>query len=177
MNYHELETSIGERIRFYRETKNISQMELARRSDISNTSISNFEKGRQTPSLVTLAKLSQALEISLDDLFFGDISERFITAAEDEAAAIVNSICKLWDTGVLTIWQGEKFDNDIEDYFPDESHLKLQRFQSEIIRLMKGLRDFEQHKESYQDSQGFLKALKESVTTEIRKKIVSEKEK
>ena len=64
-----------------------------------------------------------------------------------------------------------------EDIPDNESHLKLQRFQPEIIRLMKGLRDFEQHKESYHDSQSFLKALKESVTTEIRKKIVSEKEK
>ena len=93
MNYHELETSVGDRIRYYRMAKKMSQMDLAKKTEMSNTSISNFEKGHQKPSLVTLARLSQALEVSIDDLFFGDINERFITTGEDKAAVMVNSVC------------------------------------------------------------------------------------
>lgn len=175
MNYHELEISIGERIRFYREAKKMSQLELARKTEISNTTISNFEKMRQKPSLMSVARLSQALGVTIDDLFFGDINERFIVTAEDEAAVIVNSICKLWENGVINIWQGEEFGDLINHFMPDGHYIVMSRFQSEIVRLLKGLREYDTHKEFYTDGTGYLKTLKESVCNEIRKRIATEK--
>ena len=175
MNYHELETSVGDRIRYYRMAKKMSQMDLAKKTEMSNTSISNFEKGHQKPSLVTLARLSQALEVSIDDLFFGDINDRFITTGEDKAAVIVNSVCKLWETDVLRIYQGEEFSEKIEHFLLDKQSIVIHNYQSEIVRLLKGLRDFYAHKDSYSDADGQLKALKESVTNEIRYKISLEK--
>lgn len=173
MNYNDLELSVGERIRFYRETKKMSQMELAKKTDISNTSISNFEKGHTKPGVVTLARLSQALGVSIDDLFFGDINERFITSVEDEASVVVNCICKLWETGVLNIYDGDDFFSVIEDYIPGKSTVFLGKYQYEIVRLLKALRDFDAHRESYPDAQSFLKALKDSATNEIRKRKIS----
>jgi transcriptional regulator with XRE-family HTH domain len=175
MNYHELEISIGDRICFYRKNKKLSQIELAKKTEISNTAISNFEKGRQKPSLITVARLAQALEVSIDDLFFGNINERFITSAEDEAAVIVNSICKLWETGVLKIWQGEEFQSTINTYIPDGSYINMEKYQKEIVRLLKGLRDFYAHKEYYSDAHAYLNALKESVINEIRNEMAKEK--
>lgn len=171
MNYHELETTIGERIRFYRKAKNMSQLELYKKTDIPNSAISNYENGNQKPELMTVAKLATALEVSIDDLFFGDINERFIASEEDEAAVIVNCICKLWETGVLRIWQGENFSKEINHYIMDSFMISIEKYHMEIVRLLKGLRDYDAHKDSYSDAESVLKSLKESSANEIRKQL------
>lgn len=57
------------RIREIRCSRGISQSELARRVGVHQTAISQWENGRTAPDHRSLAKLAQALDVSLDALF------------------------------------------------------------------------------------------------------------
>ncbi len=57
---------IGERIRKLRIQKGISQIELAKAIEVSQTHMSNIEKGNTGISLWTAVKISRALDCSID---------------------------------------------------------------------------------------------------------------
>ena len=61
---------VGKRIKDIRESKGISQVELVGRmqGEIDPTNISRIESGRTNPTLFTLFRISQALEVQLTDL-------------------------------------------------------------------------------------------------------------
>ena len=61
---------VGKRIKDIRESKGISQVELVGRmqGEIDPTNISRIESGRTNPTLFTLFRISQALEVKLIDL-------------------------------------------------------------------------------------------------------------
>ncbi|WP_308462464.1 helix-turn-helix domain-containing protein [Clostridium weizhouense] len=56
---------IGEKIKCERLKKSLKQYELAEKAGISNTFLSDIEVGRTTPSLKTLKKIAQALELDI----------------------------------------------------------------------------------------------------------------
>ena len=59
---------MGKRLRDLRESRGWSQEQLAEKSDLDPTYIGGIERGRRNPSLVSLAKLAQALKVSLPNL-------------------------------------------------------------------------------------------------------------
>ena len=66
---HALEQSIGETIRRARKKKNLSVHELSNTAEISVSMLSRIENGHTSASLSTLKSLSDALDISLANLF------------------------------------------------------------------------------------------------------------
>lgn len=61
----------GQKIRHYREKKGLRQFELAEKVGYgaqNQTRISLFELGKSEPSLKTLRKLADALEVKVSDL-------------------------------------------------------------------------------------------------------------
>ena len=60
-----IEKAFGMALRSLRQEKGLSQEELAISSGFHRTYISLLERGVKSPSLTTLNRLSQALEISL----------------------------------------------------------------------------------------------------------------
>lgn len=66
--------NIGERIAELRKQKNLSQQELANKLNVSNKTISKWERGNGTPDVDTLIKLSKVFNISLDE-FINDNSK------------------------------------------------------------------------------------------------------
>ena len=52
----------GSRVRALREEKNVTQEELGKRVDLSRTSITNIEKGRQRVLLHQMVEIAQALD-------------------------------------------------------------------------------------------------------------------
>jgi len=60
---------IGTKIKEIRLQKNIKQIDLARMAEISNSYLSDIEKGRTEPSLKTLIKIAQALNIKDINIF------------------------------------------------------------------------------------------------------------
>ena len=60
---------IGEKIQALRKQKNMTITALAKNANISRSLISQIESGYTYPSLQTLEKIVQALDISLSDFF------------------------------------------------------------------------------------------------------------
>lgn len=62
---------VGNNIRNIRITKGLSQFDLSVKveGDIDYTNISRIEQGRTNPTLLTLYRISKALEVPLIDLF------------------------------------------------------------------------------------------------------------
>jgi len=63
-----LQQKIGNRIRELRESKGISQQNLAAICNFEKANLSRIEAGRTNPTISTLYKISQALEVKIADL-------------------------------------------------------------------------------------------------------------
>jgi len=62
-------TSLGAAIRQQRSALSISQNELARKAGLHRTYISDLERGARNPSVLSLQKIAQALQVSIAKLF------------------------------------------------------------------------------------------------------------
>lgn len=60
--------SIGDNIRKYRKSGQRTQKDLGEAIGISNTYLSDIERGRTNPSIKTLKRIAKALDISYIDL-------------------------------------------------------------------------------------------------------------
>jgi transcriptional regulator with XRE-family HTH domain len=61
---------IAERIRTYREAKNLSQGDIEKRTGLLRCYISRVENGHTVPSIETLEKISRSLEVPLYQLLY-----------------------------------------------------------------------------------------------------------
>lgn len=61
--------NIGDNIRKVRKAHGLSQIELAERVGVAPITIRQYENGKRSPKLETIAKLAQALDVSIVDLF------------------------------------------------------------------------------------------------------------
>ena len=68
MKISQLQQKIGNRIRELRESKGISQQNLAAVCNFEKANLSRIEAGRTNPTVSTLYKISQALEITISEL-------------------------------------------------------------------------------------------------------------
>lgn len=66
---------IGYRIRAKRSHSGLSQQELAEKADLSVTYLSSIENARKKPSLRSLMCVSEALDITMDELITGALIE------------------------------------------------------------------------------------------------------
>ena len=66
---------IGERLRTIRESKNLSQGDIEKRTGLIRCYTSRVENGHTVPSIETLAKYAQALEIALYQIFYDGEAE------------------------------------------------------------------------------------------------------
>ncbi len=62
----------GSRLKLVRESYKMSQRELARRSGVTNATISLIEQNRVSPSVSSLKKLLEGIPMSLADFFTFD---------------------------------------------------------------------------------------------------------
>ncbi len=60
---------LGEALKLLRSRRGWPQKQLAARAGITRGMVSSYEKGRQTPTLLTLERMLKALEADLCDLF------------------------------------------------------------------------------------------------------------
>ena len=59
---------VGEAIAYFRKKKKISQEVLSGLSDIGRTHLSAIERGERKPTLETLYRISNALEINMSEI-------------------------------------------------------------------------------------------------------------
>lgn len=62
---------IGERIRTTRKSKNLTQESLVEQAGIDRSHMGFIEQGRRRPTIATLKKITDALGITLEELFCG----------------------------------------------------------------------------------------------------------
>ncbi len=80
---------VGDRIREIRENKKISLRNLAERTEVSASLISQIENGKVDPSLSTLRKIAIALDVALFSLVLVDNSESTLLVKKHERRAVV----------------------------------------------------------------------------------------
>lgn len=64
-----IKEKIGERIRFLREIKELSQKDLSYRADLDRSYIASVEKGHRNISIMNIEKICNALNISISSFF------------------------------------------------------------------------------------------------------------
>ncbi len=65
----DLKQMIGTRIKEIRSKRGITQNQLSERMEINPKYLSSIERGKENPTLNTLLKLSESLEVSLNEVF------------------------------------------------------------------------------------------------------------
>jgi putative transcriptional regulator len=70
-NKAELLIRLGSHIAKVRTEKGLSGAELARRCFLDRQAIDRIERGKTNPTFLTLMKIAEALEISLEELVLG----------------------------------------------------------------------------------------------------------
>ena len=63
---------LGEKIKLYRESKNMTQMEIAELLGVKPATVSKYESGALEPNIESLKKLSEIFDISIDELLKED---------------------------------------------------------------------------------------------------------
>lgn len=78
------EFDIGSRLRFIRTARRLSQRELARRAGVTNGLISQIENNFSSPSVASLKRILDALQMTLSEFFAADRpdSQIFYRASE-----------------------------------------------------------------------------------------------
>ena len=64
---------LGNKIKYYRGEKELSQEDLAERVYVSRQTISNWENNKSYPDINSIVLLSEIFEISIDNLIKGDV--------------------------------------------------------------------------------------------------------
>lgn len=68
MKKEQLQQKIGEKIKEIRESKMISQQTLAAMCNFEKGNMSRIEAGRTNPTIFTIYKISQALNVKIGDI-------------------------------------------------------------------------------------------------------------
>ena len=64
--------TLPERLKFLRNGRKLSQKQLAEQSDVSQSTIAQIETGKKDPSITTLRKLADALNIEIAIFFVSE---------------------------------------------------------------------------------------------------------
>lgn len=95
---------IGERIRTYRKRRNFSQEELAHRASFSTSYISDIERAEKSPTIESLVRITNALGITLEELFANTQTQKRTKEAET-VSSIVSKINNLSSKEMQTVNQ------------------------------------------------------------------------
>ena len=65
-------SSVGKNIQKFRKAKNITQEELAEELNVTRQAVSNWETDKTQPDVDTLTQLSEALDVTVEELIYGE---------------------------------------------------------------------------------------------------------
>jgi transcriptional regulator with XRE-family HTH domain len=69
MANNSLQINVGKQIQKIRESKGLSQQDLAAKCNFEKSNMSRLEAGRVNPTLSTLEKVAKALDVTLIEIF------------------------------------------------------------------------------------------------------------
>jgi len=103
---------VGGRLRILREMRGISMRTLAKLSGLSANALSMIERGLTSPSVSTLIKLSQALEVPVTALFREEPSKRKIVYCKN-----IERNSFTFQGGVWEAMGGDRFEGQMDAAF------------------------------------------------------------
>jgi transcriptional regulator with XRE-family HTH domain len=106
-----ISVNVGVRLRELREARKVSMRGLALKSGLSANALSMIERGRTSPSVSTLYKLADALEIHITEFFGSQMDKKDIILIKAEERTRVPFARGVWE-GL----GGEKFSGRVEPF-------------------------------------------------------------
>ena len=91
---------LGDRIKHFREEKNVTQEVLSEKVGLSRENINRYENGSKHPGLETVVNIANAIGISVDDLLV-DSLEHPISTADSEIHRLLLD-CNRMEEQILT---------------------------------------------------------------------------
>jgi transcriptional regulator with XRE-family HTH domain len=86
----------GENLKRLRTERGISQEEMAKKIKVHANHLSRYERGLSAPSIEVVEKMAKLLDVSIDELVFGSVSERMEkNIADRELLTIFQKVQKL----------------------------------------------------------------------------------
>lgn len=161
------EKEIGKRIRNAREKLNLSQYQLYEKTGISTTQISAYENGKKCIGLQSLAKIASALNLSLDDLYYGTASHKPISSSVNNGELIVNCVHALYEQGVICALIRHVPDEYVGQGAEWYYRIGFGNYVGILDDLVKKLNSFDVDKKNYPDPDGFKKQLLAAAINQI----------
>ena len=97
-------SSFGSKLAECRKAKNLSQKELAEIFSTSHTTIGKYERDESIPSLEIAEKMATVLNVSLDELVYGEQDEKArMRITDNELLNLFNKTQELTDDQKKTI--------------------------------------------------------------------------
>ncbi len=91
-------SAFPENLRKYRKRKKLSQAEVSKKLNYGYTAVANYESGRNEPSIDTLIKLAEILDVTVDELVGAKMQTE-----EQELLAAFKKITPLKRKTILTL--------------------------------------------------------------------------
>lgn len=100
----DLTNHIGEKIRYYRKERKLSQEELAFKAAVHNTYIGQLERGEKNVTIESLAKVCAAMDITLAEFFQGPtVTQPMLSIEIEQIIALLEERSKKDQQKVLAI--------------------------------------------------------------------------
>ena len=116
------------------------------------------ENGKNKPGLDTLANIAKALNVTIDELYFGKESLKPITSSNNNGELFVNCIYTLWKYDILAPMYTKP---------KDDLYITLSKYRSQLQNLIVMLEEFKRRKNNFTDPDLYLEQLLNSVANEI----------
>lgn len=106
---------IGDRIRKLREKNNLSQLELAKKLQISNSTLSQYESGARTPSDDIKLKIADFFDVSTDYLLGKTDNPRLTAKNERDVAKKIEELQQDLESQASLMFDGEEMDEQTRE--------------------------------------------------------------
>ena len=98
-----MENKVGERIRYHRLQRGMSQEKLALLAGINSAFLGHLERGLKSPTFTTLDKIVEALELNYSEFFDDAVSPEDTESRKFYMDMIVNCAKRLPDDKLKTV--------------------------------------------------------------------------
>jgi len=104
--------TIGKRIRWAREKKGLTQLDIKQKTGISSGNLSDIEKDKSLPSAKALISLKRELDVSIDWLLTGEEPvQKELFVAEERAKYQVDELWPLAEQERDMLWKYRQLDD------------------------------------------------------------------
>ncbi|MCO6450772.1 MAG: helix-turn-helix transcriptional regulator [Caldilineales bacterium] len=147
--------NIGQRIKELRKEQNLTLAEVAAAANLSSSHLSQIERSKTSPSLMTVASIAEALSVNIRELFT-DVSDPYYFVHRADRPGVRQTQSQSIDATLLTAstgaWQIQVTKLTIQ---PDVAPMRLPAFTGEVLGfVIEGRLGIELGEEAYELNAG-----------------------